>query len=235
MNNKKPKIDISCIDCTARKLALFEPCSDNELEQRQHQPHAQIKLQANDMLFSEGDQNVPAFTLQSGWAICYKLLANGQRQVLHIALKGDFLGYRADTSQAIDYSVKALTESTFCSFADNELKRILSTNFAISNRFFTMQDKQARACRENLMVIGQAKAKNKIAHFFCSIIEKLEERDFSTQGSIDFPLMREDIADAIGITSVHLSRLSTELANEGIIECHHGRLTVLNREKLFSL
>ncbi len=236
MNTKtKSKIDVSCIDCSARKLALFEPCSENDLSQREHKPHVQIKLKANEMLFSEGDKNVTAFTLQAGWAICYKLLSNGQRQVLHIGLKGDFLGYQADPKQAIDYSVITLSESVFCSFSDQELKRILLTDFAISQRFFKMQDDATRECRENLAMIGQAKAKQKIAHFFKAIILRLEERNIATDQIIDFPLTREDIADAIGITSVHLSRLSSELTQERVIECRHGFLKVINRSKLFSL
>ena len=235
MNDKTTKKSISCIDCTARKLALFATCSDSDLEKRDHQPHAQFHLKTNDLLFSEGDINVPAYTLQSGWAICYKLLENGQRQIVHIALKGDFLGFRANTYTAIDYSVKALSDCTFCSFTGQELSQIMSSDSSVASRFMTMLDKNARDCRDNLAFIGQAKAKQKIAHFFTTIIKRLEERDISTEGSIFFPLMREDIADAIGITSVHLSRLSTELANDEIVDCHHGKLTILDKEALLNL
>lgn len=224
-----------CINCSARKLALFEPCTEKELEHRHYQPHQQTTLQNSEALFNEGDLDVKACTLQSGWALCFKLLPDGHRQILHIGLPGDFLGYRSNKTIPIDYSVISAGESTFCSFNDEQLKHIFSNNFAVTDRFFSMQDKSVRECRKNLTIIGQAKAKQKIAYFFCTILKKLEERGVSTKGSIDFPLMREDIADAIGITSVHLSRLSTELAKDKIIDCRHGKLTVLNREKLFQL
>lgn len=231
--NKLPTEEqISCDTCASRRFAWFEPCAKDELIVMQQQRQCQHIVAPGEYIFMEGDTPDSTFTLQEGWAICFKLLANGQRQILYVALAGDFIGYRNNTNETIDFSVMALTPCRLCSFSQANIDTLLTISSKLTHRLISIQLQQAQTCRNRLSYVGQSQAKLKVAYFLMEIINRLEKRGANISKPIKFPLSRVDIADAIGVTSVHLSRISVELREEKIVDCRHNRLNVLNLEKL---
>ncbi|CAA6827932.1 MAG: cAMP-binding proteins-catabolite gene activator and regulatory subunit of cAMP-dependent protein kinases [uncultured Thiotrichaceae bacterium] len=230
MPKKIPQsMQASCMDCEARKFAWFEPGSADELlSQRQVYRNSQSIYEPGEYLFAEGDVHPMAYTLKEGWAICYKQLLDGQRQVVHVALPGDFLGYQTDFSERIDYSVMAVTECKFCGFTPAGIESLLEKDLSLIKRLMEIQNKQNKSCKRTLSVVGQAQAKSKVAYFLADLVERLERRGLDIEETLAFPLSREDIADAIGITPVHLSRVSVELSNAHVVECRHNKLKVMD-------
>jgi len=222
----------SCRDCDSRKFAWFEPGDEANLAQREKQRLGQYKVRAGGNVFREGDVLDRAYTLKQGWAICYKLLANGQRQVLHIALAGDFIGCQVNHDQPIDYTVATVTDCVFCAFSAKSIESLLIAEPSLMKRLFEINAKQSEKCRTRLAYVGQAQARYRVALFLTHLIERLERRGVDTSQIVEFPLTREDIADAVGITSVHLSRISAELRAQNIVECRYNRLVVTDLEAL---
>ncbi len=226
----------SCMDCEARQFAWFEPGSaDLVLSERQKYRSSQLLLERNEYLFREGEVHKAAYTLKEGWAICYKQLQDGQRQIVHIALPGDFLGYQTDPEQTIDYSVMTLTECKFCSFTPSAIDHLLENDINLIKRLMEIQNKQNVACKLKLSIVGRAQTRHKIAFFLADLVRRLERRGINTADIISIPLSREDIADAIGITPVHLSRVIVEFHNDKIMECRHNKLKIINLKELQEL
>ena len=224
----------SCVNCEAREFAWFEPgaSTDSLLIERQKHRSSQLQLETGEYLFREGEKNQAAYTLKEGWAVCYKQLENGQRQVVHIALPGDFLGYQTDYSTPIDYSVIASTDCVLCSFTPPAIDTLLKTDIGLIKRLMEIQNKQIVACKRKLSIVGQAQTKHKIAYFLADLVKRLKRRGIKIDDIISIPLNREDIADAIGITPVHLSRVIVEFHDANIMECRHSKLKVTNLEEL---
>lgn len=226
---------LSCLDCDAREFAWFETGTDEQLLERQEHRTSQITLEVNDYLFMEGDVYRGAYTLKEGWMICFKQLKDGRRQIIHVALPGDFLGYIPNKGGVLDYSCVASTDCRLCYFAANDLEELLLRDIKLIHRLIAIQSNQNQACRAALSYVGQSQAKHKVAYFLLEIIKRLKERGIDTSEAIAFPLSRIDIADAVGITAVHLGRVSVELSNENIVVCRHGFLNVVDIEGLEAL
>lgn len=220
------------MDCEAREFAWFEPGDVAHLPERQKHRAGQYHVRPGGHIFREGDVLDRAYTLKTGWAVCYKLLANGQRQVLHIALAGDFIGCQANYTHPIDYSVTAVTDCILCAFRSENIEQLLISDPSLMKRLFEINANQAEKCRTRLAYVGQAQAKYRVALFLTHLIERLGRRGVDTSQLVEFPLTREDIADAVGITSVHLSRISAELRSQGIVDCRYNRLVVTDLEAL---
>ena len=222
------------MNCEAREFSWFEPgaSTDKLLVERQANRSSQIRLEAGEYLFREGDHHRTAYTLKQGWAVCYKQLENGQRQVVHIALPGDFLGYQTDYSQPIDYSVVTTTESILCSFTPSAIDKLLTTDMHLIKRLMEIQNKQIAVCKKKLTILGQAQTKHKIAYFIADLVQRLKNRRIDINDIISIPLTREDIADTLGITAVHLSRVIMELHDAKVMECRHSKLKVTNLGEL---
>jgi len=235
LKHLKLKSQVACVECSARRHAWFKPCNDEILELHQNHRTSQSHLASGDYLFMEGEKPQSVYTLQEGWVICFKSLANGQRQILHIGLAGDFLGYRVDFDKPIDYSVVAITECTICAFSGEAISTLLQADANLINRLFEIHSETSQQCRTSLSYVGQSAAKLKVAFFLSSMISRLESRGVDISKPIFFPLTREEIADAIGVTSVHLCRVSVELRRSNVVDCRHGRLELLSAKKLKTL
>lgn len=231
-----PQLQSSCTDCNVRKLAWFEPHTDEEhLAKRLHRRDSQTHYETNEHVFIEGDINNKIFTLKEGWAICYKQLTDGHRQVISIALPGDLIGYHTDSSMPIDYSVITATECIFCSFTLDAVDELLLEEFALNLRLLQLQHHDNRSCRQNLSIVSQAQAKMKVAHFLNTLINRLEKRGVDIGKDIAFPLSRMDMADAVGISYIHLSRICVSLNKDQIITCENNSLRLIDRTKLQNL
>lgn len=225
MNKIKTTEETSCLSCKARKFSWFQSGNDQQVQQRQQQRSAQYHVDANHYLFREGDYP-PVYTLKKGWAICYKDFANGQRQIVHIALAGDLLGYRIAPDMPIDYSVKTITPCMLCAFTKTDVARLLDTDKDVLYNLIALQAKQNTSCRNQLAYIGQTQAKHRMAAFLFDIMQRLQRRGVDIKSAITFPLSRRDIANAIGVSLIHLGRVSVELNRQGIIECCNNILYV---------
>ncbi len=226
---------ISCQDCASRRHAWFKQCTANDLHHYQIFRTSQNTLAAGEYLFMEGDTPTSAYTLQDGWAICFKTLSNGQRQVLSVAFSGDYLGYRTNMNEPIDYSVMAVKDCRICSFSEKNIRQLLAKNPELIQSLFSIQETQANACRTRLTYVGQAPAKLKLAYFLVNILDKLKDRGIDIQQNIEFPLTHEDVADAIGITSVHMCRIAVELRRSNIVDCRHNHIRVMDFDALNKL
>lgn len=226
----------SCKNCKARSFSWFKSApNDTVIAQRQAQRSFQLTLAKNKHLFIEGEVHKSAYTLKEGWAICYKQLANGQRQVLQIVLAGDFLGYQTDFNKPIDYSVIAVTDCVLCSFNAPAIDKLLMADRSLVQRLMEIQHAQHAACKHTLTVIGQAQTKHKLAYFLIELVKRLAERKVDVNGVIAIPLTREDIANAIGVTPIHLSRVITELSKANIVECKKNHLRLIQADVLQTL
>jgi CRP-like cAMP-binding protein len=225
----------SCLNCEARKFAWFEPGSDGQLIEREKKRTGQYSLVANQHLFMEGDELHTCYTLKQGWAICYKQLKNGRRQIVHVALAGDFLGYKSDPNEPIDYSVLTITDCTLCSFSERSMSELLQVDMDLIHRLIAIQTKQNQICRKSLSYVGQSQAKRKVAFFLVDLVARLERRGIDITQTVDFPLSRINIADAIGITPVHLGRVSIQLSQEEIVDFRHNSLNIKDYQALKAL
>ncbi|HHJ21029.1 MAG TPA: Crp/Fnr family transcriptional regulator [Gammaproteobacteria bacterium] len=224
-----------CKECTVRTLAWFEPGAQEALARRQELRSSQYEVRARELIYQEGDLLKEVYTLQRGWVIRYKTLENGSRQVLNVALPGDLLGFRANLSEPLEHSALAATGCILCVFSDQNMKTLMSTDPELIQRLFEIQCEQAAQCHSHLAYVGHAPAKQRMALFISDIIARLKDRGVSLKDTIDFPITHEELADAIGVTPVHLSRVSSELRKEKILDCRYNKLIIHDLERLKSL
>ncbi|MGF1643044.1 MAG: Crp/Fnr family transcriptional regulator [Thiotrichales bacterium] len=238
MNNdlrRKPDPHTRCIDCKVRSFAWFQPCTRDHLAERQRLRNEQYLARPRGIIYRQGEVVPDAYTLYDGWAIQYQQLANGKRQILHVALPGDLLGYRYDMSTPVDHTTEALTDVTLCAFTANGMQQLLQNSPELFRRLVEMQSEGLRECHSNLANIGQNSTKLRIGSFFSKLFQRLRARGSIITNATQIPLTQEHIADVVGVTPVHVSRICTELRHLGILEFHHGKLALLDENKLIHL
>jgi CRP-like cAMP-binding protein len=80
--------------------------------------------------------------------------------------------------------------------------------------------------REWIVNVGQRSAQERIGHLFCEMFLRLETVGLTNGVSCDFPPTQMDIAEATGLTSVHVNRTIQELRRQGLVMLDRTKLTV---------
>ncbi|MGY6633179.1 MAG: Crp/Fnr family transcriptional regulator, partial [Alkalilacustris sp.] len=92
-----------------RKLAAYVALSGADLETLARLHRRRRSFQPGHELIHEGQAKASAFILSEGWACSFKLLPDGERQIVDFQIPGDFLGLRSILFRTADHSVEAVT------------------------------------------------------------------------------------------------------------------------------
>ena len=86
--------------------------------------------------------------------------------------------------------------------------------------------------REWITNVGTREAPGRIAHLLCEIFLTLQAVGLTKGNSFDFPITQSEIADATGLSTVHVNRSVQKLRAEGLIVLEKGRCTITDWEGL---
>jgi CRP-like cAMP-binding protein len=225
-----------CATCPLRPSSFCGALLDAPAQQREAFPDRLRQTFAgagpHQTVYFRGEPSEDVYILCYGWAIGFVQLSDGRKQTLSVLLGGDLFSSRLVFEPALHFSVQALTEVRFSRINRADLKARL----AASSRTF---EALAKACLdeskavENLLIdLGRRTADERIAHLILSVTERLRGRNVIREQFYPFPLRQQDIADIVGLTPQHVSRVITKFRQAGLIEISGGRLTIMNLPEL---
>lgn len=171
---------------------------------------------SGDVIIEQGSRRPRLFTLFSGWAIKYKSLESGERQVVHLLLPGDLVGLEGCMRGVSEFGVQAVTDVTFCSFDVDRFSEF-ATAPAVSRRIMLMQAHESSMIAERLTAVGACDAKRNLAHLIASLHQRLQKLGIAQDHGFRLPLSIQQIADCCGLTPVHVHRVLRALREDNIL------------------
>lgn len=193
---------------------------------------SQLIFDAGEYLYHEGDVPEKAFTVYKGWVILFKGLQNGDRQILRFALPGDFLCYKVGNNKVIDHSAIAVSEATLCAFPIERFRQTIAELPELAFAISSITERTTQRCHSVLTSIASHSAEAKIAFLLLSLFIREASLNASNTDCVHFPITQEDIADALGLTSIHVNRVLQSLRQRELIECKQRCLWVPDKEAL---
>ncbi|MDX1636171.1 MAG: Crp/Fnr family transcriptional regulator [Marinobacter sp.] len=172
----------------------------------------------NTLLWRQGEVSDCFYTISTGWVCTYRELEDGGRQVLDIYVPGDVVGLREFAFQTRISSAMVLNDARLCAFPKSHLKEVFSSSLLLCNIFFMITARDQAILLERLVNLGRRSAREKLAHFLVEISQRLERTNAVVENHLQLPLTQELLADALGLSSVHVSRTFNEFRSEGLIE-----------------
>jgi len=191
-----------------------------------------VRVPARQTMLSEGDDPGGVRLLAQGWAYRFKDLPDGRRQIVGLILPGDFFDLGVRLVEEMDHSIAALTPSAYYAIPSEVLERLAREHPRIADAFARHEHVSASIHREWLLNLGRRNAFERLAHLFLEIFMRQSASGHARDGECDCPLTQNDLADATGVTSVHLNRTMQELRREGLVELKSKRLFIRDFDKL---
>ena len=191
-----------------------------------------LTLEARRMIHREGETPAEVFSLFDGWAFRFKLLADGRRQILSFLLPGDFLSLHALQASPLHFSVQALTTVRLCAFDTRTMCDFLRDRPHLAWSIGAIWARKSARLDCRIIDLGRRDALERMARFLLEIGERLKRRGLATDEIVPFPLRQEHIADALGLSTVHVSRTIAMLRGQGLVTLGHGSLMIHDYNRL---
>jgi len=188
-------------------------------------------IEARRDLISEGDRPRFVHLMLDGWACRYKQLPDGKRQIVSLFVPGDFCDLNVYILKYMDHSIGAITRLKVATITPEEMNALTDERPRITQALWWNELVTAAVQREWTLNLGQRTAYERLAHLLIELYIRLETVGRAQNGRCDFPLTQNDLADATGLTAVHVNRTLQELRRDGLIELDRRQLHIrdLNR------
>ncbi|AZL59534.1 Crp/Fnr family transcriptional regulator [Tabrizicola piscis] len=208
----------------ARKLGAFVALSPEELGLLD-QLHSRRRTfpALRDMVY-EGQVERSAYILASGRVCSYKLLPGGTRQIVDFQIPGDFLGLRSVLFRTADHNIEPITRVQASEVQAQDLLDAFNTAPRLAAAVLWAASRDEAMVVEHLVDIGRRDAKQRMGHFLLELGARLKLVGLGSSDGYNCPLTQYLLADALGLSAVHVNRVLRELREDGLVSFQQGKV-----------
>jgi CRP-like cAMP-binding protein len=190
-----------------------------------------VVKKAKDIIV-EGYEYKALHIVETGFAIRYRLLHSGKRQIVNVILPGDIIGFPACFYEYAVFSVTAIGRMSLHhvpldAFADLCLERA-----RIATALVWFAAREAAIYAEHVIDTGRREPLERLAHFLLEMLTRLRAVGCASENSFEMPLSQEGIGDVVGLSAPHVNRMLAELKSEGLIAMNGHEVAVLDMAAL---
>jgi len=190
-------------------------------------------VSASKQVVASNQTSPEVYVLCSGWAFRFLQLPDGRKQILSFLLPGDLFSARYLFEDRFHFSVKALTAIQVSGMKRSEvLTRVLAQPVTAAPALAKSCSADAEASEKMIAALGLCSAEERIAYLFLHLMRRIADRNVIREHRYAFPLRQQHIAEAVGLTAVHVSRVLGAFRDRGIADLSNGVLEVLNLREL---
>jgi CRP-like cAMP-binding protein len=205
------------LELLVRNLALRSQLSQEDREAILALPYRLRTLDHSAYTVREGDPPRECAVLLSGFAFRQKITGDGARQIVALHLPGDGLDFQNLFLNVSDHSVQMLTRGEVAFIERDEIQNLLRARPSVAHAILVKTLVEAAMFREWVLNVGRRKAREKLSHLLCELGSRLDALGLSDEQGYDLPMTQEELADALGLTPVHVNRTLKSLEAEGLI------------------
>lgn len=180
----------------------------------------------------DGDASLECCLLLEGFATSCKLLSDGRRQITAFHVPGDMPNLQDLHAPTMDRSITATVPTTVAFVKHSSLRNLLSRHPGLWQVLWQSTLIDAAVAREWMVGVGQRSALERLAHLICEMLVRLEAVGLAAGQSFRLPVGQTDLADTLGLSTVHVNRMVQELRRRELITWTGTQLTVVARQEL---
>lgn len=227
--------DASPLAPMVRKLQQWRPLDDRDREALLALPYRTIVFRPHEYIAREGDEPRSCCLIVSGFAIRHKVAGNGGRQIFSIHMKGDLADLQNSMLGVADHNLQTLTRVEVAVIPLEAVQDIAFARPAIGWAMWYDTLVDASIFREWTLNVGRRDARSRTAHLLCEFALRFEAAGLATRHDYELPMTQEQLADALGLTSVHTNRTLMGLGEDGFISREYRSVRINNWPSLIEV
>lgn len=218
---------VTCQTCTGRQNSNLSHFCQDELEHlNSHRSCNYYKK--HQALFLEGSFPRGVYCINQGLVKIFKRGDEGKEQIIHIAKGGEMVGFRAMfTEEPYVVGAETLEESNICFIGKEDFLDLMDTNPILRNSIIKELSKELADRADFITNMAQKSVRERLAFTMLILMDVFDNEPIN--------LSREDLANFVGTATETLIRLLKDFKEEGIIEVHTRKITVIDKQRLLTL
>jgi CRP-like cAMP-binding protein len=185
-------------------------------------------LKADQDIVREGDRPKRSCFLLSGMACWFKMTGEGRRQILSFQISGDLPDMQSIHLSTLDSTLITISPCRVAFVQHEALLDICAKRPNVANAFWRMTLIDAAIFREWVANVGSRQALGRVAHLLCELVVRLRAIGLADKLVFELPVTQTELADATGLSTVHVNRTLQSLRKQKLIHWKDSQLEVLD-------
>jgi CRP-like cAMP-binding protein len=215
-----------------RKLEQFRELSEADKQLLEDAVVQIVDVGSREDIVVQGSKPEHVHLLIEGWAARYKIVGDGDRNIMAYLIPGDLCDVHIALLDWMDHSIAALTACKVGLIPLASMERVLSESRSLSRALTRSMLVDEAILREWLVSFGARSAEMRTAHFLCEMLLRFKAIGRADGDSFDMPLTQLELGDTMGLSTVHMNRTLKKLRSKGFIEVQDKRVTICDTEAL---
>jgi CRP-like cAMP-binding protein len=205
------------LDLLIRKLGTHAVLSDRDRQAILDLPYSRRELEGGTYLVREGDPPSRCGVLISGFAYRQKHTGDGQRQIVGLHIPGEAVDFQNLYLDVSDHSVQMLTRGQVAFVSRADFQALIRDHAGVASAILVNVLVEGSIFREWVVNVGRRDARTRMAHLLCEFAIRMEAQGLAGPEGFELPITQEQLADAVGLTPVHVNRTLKALEAAGLI------------------
>jgi CRP-like cAMP-binding protein len=218
-----------------RQLGQHALLSDEDRQAILALPFTLRTVEPHTYTIREGDPPTVCAVIVSGFAYRQKVTSDGARQIVALHIPGDALDFQNLFLDVSDHSVQTLTRADLAYIARADLQDLARSRAGVGHAILVMILIEASIFREWVLNVGRRDSRTRMAHLLCEFAVRLEAQGLAEEYGYELPMTQEQLADATGLTSVHVNRTLKSLEADGLIVRNKRRVSIPDWDRMRSV
>jgi CRP-like cAMP-binding protein len=215
-----------------RKLqSIGDPTEAEHRALAELRPNIKV-LDAQEDIVREGQRPSIVCLILEGFACRYATVPSGRRQILSLHIPGDIPDMQSLFIKVMDHNLATLVPTKVALISHDAMRNLIDRNYRVAHLLWRDTLVDAAIFRKWIVGIGRRSAYARFAHLVCEFATRMHAVGLMEKDVCAMPFTQVDIADALGLSNVHVSRVLGRIRKEGLFTWQDGVLTIKNWTRL---
>lgn len=215
-----------------RKLRNATELSEDDIRAIEALPVAMKAVDAETHIVFEGDSPSACCLIMSGFAYRAKVTETGKRQILSFHIPGDLPDLQSLLLKTMDHDLVTISAATLGFIDHDDIARLIDTHPAVARALWRETLVDSAIFRERVLNLGVRSASARMAHLLAELRQRLAEVGLVEDNEYQFPITQSDLADALGLSTVHVNRVLQEFRSQRVLDIRKNLVKLIDVDKV---
>lgn len=218
-----------------RRLRVNTELSDDDAHALQELPSTVKEFPEEYTFVREGDRPTQCCVIMSGFAFRSKVTDRGRRQILSFHPAGDMRDLHGLLLDRMDHDLVTLSPARVAFIEHRHINKLIESRPNIARALWRETVVDASIFREWIVRLGTREAPARMAHLVAELRSRLSAMGLATEDEFDFPITQSELAQALGISDVHVNRVIQLFRATGVLNIQRSNVSFKDIERLIEI
>lgn len=223
------------LEAMIRKLKVSNELDQHDINEIRALPIQMRRLDADAVIVRERDRPEQCCLVSEGFLIRAKMTDRGKRQILSIHVPGDIPDLQSLHLHVMDHDLRTLSESVVGLISHEALRKLTRSRPTVAAALWKESLIDSAVFREWIVNLGVRPAQQRLAHFLLELRQRLTAIGRYCDETFTLPMTQLDLADALGMTAIHVNRVIQASRAEGLFEFRRNEVHLKDLKRLSEL